>query len=462
MAEERDLARVSTGSRALPPGGLPLGSLTVSQLNRSVRDMIEHRFPLLRVRGEISNCFAARSGHVYFALKDAQAQVRCVMFRSRTELLGWDPRDGDEVEVQALVTLYEAKGDFQLVVESMRRGGRGALFDKFLRLKEKLQGEGLFDPALKRPLPFLPRAIGIVTSLQAAALRDVLSTLARRNPSMPVIIYPSPVQGDAAAAGLVRALKRAGMRAECEVLLLCRGGGSIEDLWPFNEESVARAVRACPIPVICGVGHETDFCIADFAADHRAPTPTAAAELASPVRAELLAAARELADRLTRRVRRELQISAQTTDHFARRLANPARRLHERAQAVADLALRLRAAAARAHEERAWRVATLGNRTRALLPRVDEIHARVHAGFARARAALRATLERDRTRLTALGDNLAHLSPERVLERGYSVVRDAAGRLVSDATTLSVGDALRIDFARGSAGARVESVTRKR
>jgi exodeoxyribonuclease VII large subunit len=454
MPEEPELARISAG--------FPSEVLSVSQLNRSVRDMIEHRFPLLWVRGEISNCLVARSGHVYFALKDPQAQVRCVMFRSRAQQLGWEPRDGVEVEVQALVTLYEARGDFQLVIESMRRGGRGAMFEAFLRLKEKLEREGLFDAALKRPLPFFPRAIGIVTSLQAAALRDVLTTLARRNASIPVIVYPTPVQGEAAPAGIVRALARAGLRAECDVIIVCRGGGSIEDLWPFNDEAVARAIRACPIPVVSGVGHETDFCIADFAADRRAPTPTAAAELVSPARAELLAAAGALARRLTRRARREIEVRAQTVDKLAGRLAHPAQRLRDRSERLDHLRLRLSLSSQRLIEERAWRVSALAHRAQASLPRAAELGSLLRAQLERMRAALQAIHARCAANVSSLASNLEHLSPERVLERGYSVVRDAAGRVVNDAARLSPGDGLELSLARGAAGVRVESVRRKR
>jgi exodeoxyribonuclease VII large subunit len=256
--------------------------LSVSQLLRSARDVLERRFPLQWVAGEISNLRPAASGHLYFTIKDETAQVDCVMFKSRAAALDWEPADGLRVEVRALVTLYEPRGRFQLNVEGMRRAGLGPLYERFLKLKDKLGREGLFDPDAKRPIPEHPGQIGIVTSLAAAALRDVLTTLRRRNPSIPVIVYPAPVQGEGAAAKLAQTLATANARAECDVLLLVRGGGSIEDLWQFNEESLARAIRASDIPIVCGVGHETDFTIADFAADARAPTPTAAAELVSP------------------------------------------------------------------------------------------------------------------------------------------------------------------------------------
>ena len=241
----------------------PLG---VSELLRSVRDVLERRFPLVWVKGELSNLSRASSGHLYFTLKDRGAQVECVMFRSRAAALGWEPREGAQVEARALVSLYEPRGRFQLNVETLRGAGLGPLYERFLRLKDKLEHEGLFDAALKRALPVHPRAIGIVTSLAAAALHDVLSTLARRNPAIPVIVYPAPVQGEGAAGRLAAAIATAGARAECDVLLLVRGGGSIEDLWQFNEEALARAIRASPIPVVVGVGHESDVTIADLVA----------------------------------------------------------------------------------------------------------------------------------------------------------------------------------------------------
>ncbi|MBC8120140.1 MAG: exodeoxyribonuclease VII large subunit, partial [Burkholderiaceae bacterium] len=260
-------------------------ALTVSALNRAVSGLLQRSFPLVRVRGEIANLSRAISGHWYFALKDSQAQVRCVMFRARSQLLDWTPRDGDEVEANAVVSLYEARGEFQLSVEFMRRAGQGRLFEEFLRLKARLAAEGLFASERKRPLPRIPRRIAVVTSLQAAALCDLVTTLCRRAPYVGVIVYPVPVQGAGAGGEIAAMLRRVSRRAELdgvEVLLLVRGGGSIEDLWAFNQEVVARAIVACAIPVIVGIGHESDVTIADFAADLRAPTPTAAAELVAP------------------------------------------------------------------------------------------------------------------------------------------------------------------------------------
>ena len=452
MPEERGLARLSTG--------LPVVSLTVSQLTRSVRDALEHRFPLLWVRGEISNCVVARSGHVYFALKDSQSQVRCVMFRNRVDAVGWHPRDGDEIEVQGLVTLYEARGDFQLVIENMRKGGRGALFEAFLRMRDKLEREGLFDAGRKRPLPTLPRTIGVVTSLQAAALHDVLSTLERRNPSINVIVYPAPVQGDGAGASIARVLAIAAKRQECDALILCRGGGSIEDLWPFNDEAVARAVRACPMPVVSGVGHETDFTIADFAADQRAPTPTAAAELLSPRRSELLGGLEGLTHRLIRACQRDLQTLGQWVDQLSRRIEHPARRLEHQTAVLAALRTRVLVAGARSLEHCQGKVSRLLQRSRDLAPDTLAWEYRVQQLAHRLLSAHVTRVGHQTMALQSLVSSLAHLSPDRVLERGYSMTLDEHGQVINDAASLLPGARVSLRFARGGATARIESSAR--
>src|SRR5262245_40030605 len=400
MPGEQGLTRLSA------PSGPQI--LTVSALARSVRDLLEHRYPLLWVTGEISNLTIAKSGHAYFVLKDDQAQARCVMFRSRHQLLDWVPRDGMQVEAQVLVSLYEARGEFQLNVEAMRRAGLGARFEAFVRLRDRLEREGLFDPAAKRPLPAFPRAIGVVTSREAAALRDVLTTLARRNPSIAVVVYPVPVQGARAAEEIAAALDRAGRRRDCEVLLLVRGGGSIEDLWTFNEEVVARAVRACPIPVVTGIGHETDFTIADFSADHRAPTPTAAAELVSPERRLLLEAVSALARKIDATARRELERRIVHVDQLARRLVHPGTRLLAQSDLLAQLRLRLGGAAARLLADR----------------QAEHL-------LARLRAAAHAAFERSAARCARLATSLSHLDPARVLQRGYSMVQKSDSSLES-------------------------------
>ena len=388
--------------------------LTVSALLRGVREALERRFPLAWVAGEISNFRPAASGHWYFTLKDEAAQVDCVMFRGRAAALDWQPAEGMRVEARALVTLYEPRGRFQLNVESMRRAGLGPLYERFLKLKAKLEAEGLFDALAKRAIPEHPKQIGILTSLQAAALRDVLTTLRRRNPSIPVIVYPVPVQGDGAAAKIAQMLTSANARAECDVLLLVRGGGSIEDLWQFNEEAVARAIRASRIPVVVGVGHETDVTIADFAADRRAPTPTAAAEMVSPSRVELLLRVGQLAQRATREALRRIEYAMQAVDALARRLVHPRERLRTSGQLLAQLAARLALAAAR---------------------RMDYFDAQIG-------------------RLKA---SLASLNPAAVLERGYSLTRDSQGTVVRDAAQVSAGEHLTTTLAKGW----IESEVRK-
>jgi exodeoxyribonuclease VII large subunit len=396
-----------------PPAPPPSPVVTVSELLRSVRESLERRFPLGWVSGEISNCSRAPSGHLYFTLKDGQAQVDCVMFRSRAALLQAELRDGARVEARARVTLYEPRGRFQLSVEAVRQAGLGPLYERFLRVKEKLEREGLFAADLKRELPEFPRCIGVVTSLAAAALRDVLTTLARRNPSLAVVVYPVPVQGQGAARQIAAMLGRASERADCDVLLLVRGGGSMEDLWPFNEEVVARAIRASRIPVVVGVGHETDFTIADFAADARAPTPTAAAEMASPSRAELAGRLAAGAQRLAREMRRRLEYAAQGLDGWARRLVHPAARLAAHRDVVLQLNARLAFALAHC----------------------------VHRAGAR--------LERLRA---ALGG----LDPSAVLARGYSITYDAAGAVLRDAASVKEGEALRTRLAQGEVVSVVE------
>jgi len=391
----------------------PRAVVTVSELLRSVRDTLERRFPLMWVRGELSNLSRAPSGHRYFTLKDRGAQVDCVMFRSRAAAFEAELKEGMQVEAQVLVGLYEPRGRFQLTVEGLRPAGLGPLYERFVKLKAKLEAEGLFDPALKRPLPEHPRTVGIVTSLAAAALRDVLTTLARRNASVAVIVYPAPVQGEGAGRRIAAALAKASARAECDVLLLVRGGGSIEDLWSFNEESVARAIRASTIPIVVGVGHESDFTIADFAADQRAPTPTAAAELATPSRVELLKAVDACGQRLSREMRRRLQYAMQALDGAAKRLVHPAQRLHNAGQTLTQLRTRLAFA--------------LGHRVHRCLAELGRLEA-----------------------------SLAGLDPTAVLARGYSITRDAAGKVLRDASKTAQGDLIFTTLAHGSVQSKVK------
>jgi exodeoxyribonuclease VII large subunit len=449
MLENPDLARQSTGSAA--------SVISVSALTRSVRDLLEHRYPLQWVSGEISNFILARSGHCYFTLKDDQAQVRCVMFRQRRQYLDWAPKDGMQVDVRALLTLYEARGDFQLTVETMRKAGAGALFEQFQRLRDKLADEGLFHESLKRSLPAYPRAIGVVTSSAAAAMRDILTTLARRNPGIPVVVCSVPVQGTGAGARVADALERLGASGQCDVVILARGGGSIEDLWVFNEEVVARAIRACAVPVVTGIGHETDFTIADFAADRRAPTPTGAAEVVSPERDALLSRLRSSSQRLSHCMHRFLGRRMQCLDGLAPRLQHPAQRLGLQLDRLRRTSLRLSDCMLQRLTNRGWRLGHLLHRSRACLPRPMQDHARITVFAGHLRMSAQARIAASSARLAHAEACLLHLNPDCVLARGYAMVRNGSGQLVTDAAQVAPGDVLDITLSRGRAKARVES-----
>ncbi|MFN6960975.1 MAG: exodeoxyribonuclease VII large subunit [Rhodocyclaceae bacterium] len=409
---------------------------TVSELNRVARQLIEQNFPLLWISGEVSNLTRAASGHLYFSLKDAQAQVRCVMFRSRAQLVPWRLENGQQVEAQALVTLYEARGDFQLNVETLRRAGIGRLYELFLQLRDKLGREGLLDAARKRPLPRYPRRVGIVTSPQAAALSDVIAALKRRAKHVELIVYPTLVQGADAPAAIKAALSRAYARAECDVLLIVRGGGSLEDLWAFNDEAVARQIAAAPIPTIAGIGHETDTTIADLVADQRAATPTAAAELASAGWHAAATLLTTLSESLRRAMQTALEARMQAVDRLAMRLTHPAQRLAAGRQRLEALGHRLRAALQR----------RLAQQTR--LAHLEH----------RLRQAMHDRLTRSQKSLSRCQGALAGLSPLATLQRGYSIVRTTDGRIVRDASQLISGQRIELQFGRGTASGTIESI----
>jgi exodeoxyribonuclease VII large subunit len=434
--------------------------LSVSALNRLARERLEAALPLCWVAGEISNLTLAASGHAYFSLKDRAAQARCVMFRNRAQLLGWRLENGQHVEARVLATLYEARGEFQLNVETVRKAGLGDLYEQFLRLKEKLAREGLFAEEIKRALPAFPRRLGVVTSPQAAALRDVLSAARRRAPHLEIVLYPTPVQGEDAPARIVAALAAASARAECDVLLLCRGGGSLEDLRAFNDEAVARAVRACRIPVVTGIGHETDFTIADFAADRRAATPTAAAELAAPEAARLLGRLADLHGRMERGFMRRLEALGQRLDLIARRLIHPGQRLGQQRERLAALHGRMAAALRLTAARDLARLSGVAERLRRARPDTPARRAHLERLGERLRGAWIAGRERRHFSLARLDASLTHLDPNRVLARGYALVRDAGGRLVREADALAPDDAVTVFFHSGEARARITSVRR--
>jgi exodeoxyribonuclease VII large subunit len=431
--------------------------LTVSELNRRSRQILENQFGLVWVAGEISRATLAPSGHWYFVLKDEGAAVDCAMFKGRAQYLDFRPENGLKVEVRARVTVYEPRGAYQLAVEQMRHAGLGALFEAFEKLKARLAKEGLFDEARKKPLPAHPRAIGIVTSPAAAALRDILTTLARRAPMVPVILYPTLVQGEGAAAQVAQAIATANARAECDVLIVARGGGSLEDLWAFNEEAVARAIASSRIPVVSGVGHETDFTIADFVADLRAPTPTAAAAAASPDREALLQQLGRARDRLSRAAARTMDDATQRLDLAARRLLTPAERIARGRGEVDALARRLVLQARQAIDLRGAALRGLAPRLRAAMPELAQ-DLRGLARLARRLAAAAARAQRDRaSRLAAATASLSHLDPPQVLSRGYAIVRAADGSVVRSGAQLARGDALDITLAQGGAAVTVDA-----
>lgn len=430
--------------------------ISVSSLNRMARDLLESGLPPMWIGGEISNLTLAASGHAYFSLKDGGAQVRCVMFRGKVSQLPFRPAEGMQVELKGTVTLYEARGDFQINVDQMRSAGLGRLYEAFEKLKAKLQAEGLFNPAHKRPLPPHPAAIGIVTSPAAAALRDVVSTLRRRMPGIPVILYPAQVQGEGSAQQVADAIRRAGERREVDVLIVCRGGGSIEDLWSFNEEIVARAVAASPIPTVSGVGHETDFTICDFVADKRAPTPTAAAELVSPSR-EHLSAQLETAKRgLERALGRLLTDKSQQLDYLARRLAHPGEKLQRQREALQRQQERLQRRLSGLFEQRRWALQLADSKLQRRRP--DLAHAvqamdRLQTRLQRARQDL---LNRQTQKLDTLAATLLALNPEAVLARGYAIVQKQDGTAVKSPEELRNRERVSLRLAEGSTEALID------
>lgn len=436
-----------------PPRNDPV--LTVSQLNRQVGGLLENHFSQVWVRGEISNFTKAASGHWYFTLKDEAAAVRAVMFRSRAQAVGFVPRAGERVELRAGVTLYQARGDYQLQVEAMRRAGQGDLHEAFLALKAKLGGEGLFDAERKRPIVAMPRAVGVVTSLAAAALRDVLSAMARRAPHVRVIVYPAPVQGADAAARLCQALGAAIVRNEVDTLLLVRGGGSLEDLWSFNDEALARVIAASSIPVISGVGHETDFTIADFVADLRAPTPTAAAELSCLARQACLDRVDAALLGMAVQQRRWFERAALRLDRAVGMLVSPQERLERQNERLQSLKQRLARAAAGQQRSQAARLEMAEARLSHRRPDVGALRRELRAAVNRLSACAPHLLSVRRSRLASAQQTLEALNPRGILDRGYAIVRDDQGALVKNALDLNKGDRLVLELARGGADVEV-------
>jgi exodeoxyribonuclease VII large subunit len=423
----------ATGQAAVPA----VRVWSVSALLRAMADALEAHFNPVAVQGEISGLSRAASGHCYFTLKDEQGQVRCAMFRRTAAMLDFAPRDGQLVQVRGRLGVYEPRGELQLVVESLRQAGQGNLFERFIELKARLEAQGLFDPARKRALPVLPRAVGVVTSVGAAALHDVLTALRRRAPHLPVVVYPASVQGAQAPRELQAALQLAYERAEVDVLLLVRGGGAMEDLWSFNDEALARLIVRSPMPLVCGVGHETDFTIADFCADVRAATPTAAAELAARPQADWLEGLQSLQGRLQRGQERQLARLMQGLDRLASRLGQPSHGV-TRAQSALDLL-----------EQR------LGHCVALVLQRE---RSRLDAQARQWPGQMQQALTRQRERLERSQTRLGLLDPHLVLQRGYAWLSDEQGQPLVRAGQARIGQTVQASLADGQLGLQVLSV----
>ncbi|WP_107814122.1 exodeoxyribonuclease VII large subunit [Neisseria sicca] len=430
-------------------------SISVSELNALAKALLEDHLAGLWIAGEVSNLTRAASGHYYFSLKDSRAQVRCAMFKGAAARLAKPLKEGDHIEVAGKISIYEARGEFQITVNEVRLKGLGQLYEAYERLKAQLQAEGAFAAERKKLLPARAQCIGIVTSLAAAALRDVVTTLKRRAPEIPVIIYPTAVQGAGSEFQIAQAIKTASQRAECDVLIVCRGGGSIEDLWTFNEEPVVRAIEACAIPVVSGVGHETDFTLADFVADVRAPTPTGAAELVSPNRQESLHRLTQAKGRLKTVLEQRYFDASQKLDWLARQIRHPRQKLDEQRTYIHKLAQTLSYSMTqnvRAHTARFER------QTQALQhfrPDISVYRQDIDRFQTTLSHTFRQLLAQRRQSLTAQTALLEAVSPQQILERGFSVVKNTRGQVIRNADALKQGQKLHITFADGETDVRV-------
>lgn len=430
-------------------------SISVSELNALAKALLEDHLAGLWIAGEVSNLTRAASGHYYFSLKDSRAQVRCAMFKGAAARLAKPLKEGDHIEVAGKISIYEARGEFQITVNEVRLKGLGQLYEAYERLKAQLQAEGAFAADRKKPLPARPRCIGIITSLAAAALRDVVTTLKRRAPEIPVIVYPTAVQGAGSEFQIAQAIKTASQRAECDVLIICRGGGGIEDLWAFNEEPVVRAIEACAIPVVSGVGHETDFTLADFVADVRAPTPTGAAELVSPNRQESLHRLAQAQGRLKTVLEQRYFDASQKLDWLARQIRHPRQKLDEQRTYIHKLAQTLSYSMTqnvRAHTARFERQTQALKHCR---PDISVYRQDIDRFQTTLSHSFRQLLAQRRQSLTAQTALLEAVSPQQILERGFSVVKNTRGQVIRNADALKQGQKLHITFADGETDVRV-------
>lgn len=434
-------------------------AVSVSELNALAKNLLEDHLFGLWVGGEISNLTRAASGHYYFSLKDSRAQVRCAMFKGAAMRLAKPLKEGDRVEISGKISIYEARGEFQITVNEVRHTGLGQLYEAYEKLKAKFQQESVFDAERKKPLSPHPRAIGIVTSLAAAALRDVVSTLKRRAPDIPVFVYPAAVQGAGSELQIARAIQTASQRAEVDVLIVCRGGGSIEDLWAFNEEPVVRAIAACEIPVVSGVGHETDFTLADFAADVRAPTPTGAAELVSPNRVELLHKVSQAQGRLKNALMQRYYDASQKTDWLARQIRHPRQKLGEQRQSLQTATERLQFVALQTCKNARQTLVQHTQNLRHLHPDIQSAKRDISVFQTALNQSFAQLMQQKKQTVAQQAVLLEAVSPQQILKRGFSVVTDQRGRVVRDAAALKLGQKLHIAFAHGKTDVRVAGDT---
>lgn len=391
---------------------------SVKEINRLVRELLEQSFPSFWISGEISNFISASSGHWYFSLKDDEAQVRCTMFKNKNMAADWVPKNGEKIEAKCFIGLYEARGEYQLNIELIRHAGAGLLSEAFNQLKEKLLKEGLFEPSRKKPIPQFPKSIGVITSPTGAAIEDILITLKRRSPHIPIFIYPSLVQGKEAPSAIVKAVETANTRMECDVLILARGGGSIEDLWAFNEEIVARAIVASKIPTITGVGHETDTTIADFVSDLRAPTPTGAAELVTNHTVELIKTIQAYKNQLNKMMASVIRELMQKIDYLEKRLISPRQQIQRQKE-------------------------------------------QIHQYIQRINQSMKNAMIQYRLNIDKLKLNLDHLSPHAVLSRGYSIITNVDGQIVNNVNQLKLDDKIHIQLNHGQADANISDLKNK-
>ena len=435
--------------------------LSISQLNAEVSQLLSQGFAAVWVEGEISNFTCASSGHLYLTLKDAGAQVRCALFKGNAMRLKLNPRNGLKVVARGKIGLYEPRGDYQMVLDTMEEAGEGALQRQFEALKQQLQAQGLFADVHKQALPSFPRAIGVVTSPTGAAIRDIINVLKRRCPQIPVLVYPVLVQGEGAKEQIAQAIAQADREQRCEVLIVARGGGSIEDLWAFNEEIVAQAIYQCSLPIISGVGHEIDFTIADFVADQRAPTPSAAAELVSPDMQALQQRVQQLKLQLWRFQQRQLQSAYQQVQQLSQRLnqQRPTQKLQQKAQRLDELDLRLNAAIQRRLQQQHLRLTHLQTRLQQRSPQrqLQQQHAQLERLQTRLQRALQQRMDKAHSRFVLQVSKLKTLSPLATLERGYSITQNAQGHVITQAAQVSVGETLITRVVQG----QIESVVTK-